>query len=442
MLKTAIRTLVAAQMLVGLPAMAAETPLEKAIDSDYGYLHKLFIHFHENPELSFEEHKTSAKLAEELKSIGYDVTTGVGGTGVVAILKNGDGPTVMVRADMDGLPLTEKSGLSYASHVHQVDADGKTFPVMHACGHDVHITSLIGTARRMAAMKDKWQGTLMLIGQPAEERIGGAKAMLKDGLFKRFPVPTYALAFHVNSQLPTGHISYKSGIMYSSSDSVRITIHGIGTHGAAPDKGKDPIVLGAEIVGALQTLVSREISPLDPGVVTVGTFNAGTKNNIISDKAVLTLTVRSNSEDVRHKLLQGIKRIAENAGRMAGLPENLLPAVELSIESAPTTINDPALTAKLDKVFKAKLGADKVIPYVQRNMGAEDFSYFVQTPEHVPGFYYQVGGTPQAAFDAEKAGGPAVPAHHSPLFKIAPEGSIKMGVESMTIAAMNLMPKH
>ncbi|TNE63844.1 MAG: amidohydrolase [Alphaproteobacteria bacterium] len=439
MIRTTLAT-AAIALLAALPAHADDA-LEAAIGKDYGYLENLFLDFHAHPELSYMETRTAKKIATELSGLGFKVTEGVGGTGLVAMMKNGDGPTVMIRADMDGLPLEEKTGLPYASKVTQVDVDGVEFPVMHACGHDVHITSLIGTARRMAAMKDKWQGTLMLIGQPGEERIGGADAMLKDGLFKRFPVPDYALALHVAANLPAGHIAYRPGIMYSSSDSVRITVHGVGTHGAAPHQGIDPIVLGATIVNSLQTLVSREISPLDPGVVTVGTFHAGTKGNIISDEAVMNLTVRSNDEAVRATLLQGIKRIAENAGRMAGLPEDKLPTVELSIESAPVTENDEALTERLDPVLRAGLGDGKVIKYEQRNMGAEDFSYFVQTPEDVPGFYFLVGGTPSEDIMAEKAGGPKVAGHHSPLFKIAPEPSIKLGVEAMTTAAMELLAK-
>ena len=421
------------------PTLAAD--LNKEVADDYGYLEKLFLDFHENPELSFRETRTSAKIADELKSLGFDVTTGVGGTGVVAMMKNGDGPLVMVRADMDGLPIKENTGLAYQSSVTQVDMNGNEMPVMHACGHDMHITSLIGTARRLAAHKDEWSGTLMLVGQPAEEVISGAKAMIKDDIYGRFGVPDYALALHVAAGVPAGKVVYKPGIMFSSSDSVHITVHGIGTHGASPHQGKDPIVIGAQIVNALQTLVSREISPLSPGVVTVGTFHAGTKNNIISDEAKLTLTVRSNDEEVRAQLLQGIKRIAENTGRVAGLPEDMLPTVELSVTSAPTTVNDEALTARVDAALKEKLGEDKLLPYVQRGMGAEDFSEFTMTDEDVPGFYFYVGGTLPEWFEEAKNGGPAVAGHHSPFFKIAPEPSIKAGVEAMTIAVLDLMKK-
>ncbi|WP_417449986.1 amidohydrolase [Kordiimonas sp.] len=424
---------------ISAPVFAAD--LGDEVASDYPYLEKLFLDFHENPELSFRETRTAAKITAELKELGFDVTTGVAGTGVVAKMKNGDGPLVMVRADMDGLPIKENTGLAYQSKATQVDMNGVEMPVMHACGHDMHITSLIGTARRLVAHKDKWSGTLMLVGQPAEEVISGAKAMIKDDIYERFGTPDYALALHVAAGVPAGKVVYKSGIMFSSSDSVHITVHGVGTHGASPHLGKDPIVIGAQIVNALQTLVSREISPLDPGVVTVGTFHAGNKNNIISDEAKLTLTVRSNDEAVRAKLLAGIKRIAENTGRVAGLPEDMLPTVELSVTSAPTTVNDEELTERLDKALREKLGEDKLLPYVQRGMGAEDFSEFTMTEEDVPGFYFYVGGTPQEWIDAAEEGGPAVSGHHSPFFKIAPEPSIKAGVEAMTIAVMDLMKK-
>jgi hippurate hydrolase len=424
---------------ISVPGMASD--LGKEVADDYGYLETLFLDFHKNPELSFRETRTSAKIAEELKGLGFDVTTGVGGTGVVAMMKNGDGPLVMVRADMDGLPVKENTGLAYQSTVTQTDMNGNEMPVMHACGHDMHITSLIGTARRLVAHKDKWSGTLMLVGQPAEEVISGAKAMIKDDIYGRFGVPDYALALHVAAGVPAGKVVYKPGIMFSSSDSVHITVHGVGTHGASPHQGKDPIVIGAQIVNALQTLVSREISPLSPGVVTVGTFHAGTKNNIISDEAKLTLTVRSNDEEVRAQLLAGIKRIAENTGRVAGLPEDMLPTVELSVTSTPTTVNDDALTARVDAALKEKLGEDKLLPYVQRGMGAEDFAEFTMTDEDVPGFYFYVGGTLPEWFEEAKNGGPAVAGHHSPFFKIAPEPSIKAGVEAMTIAVLDLMKK-
>lgn len=422
-----------------LPATASD--LGEAINADYGYLSDLFEHFHRNPELSFREDDTAKRLGAELEGLGFTVTYGVGRTGIVAMMENGEGPTLLVRADMDGLPVKENTGLAYSSTKRQTNLAGVEMPVMHACGHDMHMTSLVGAARRLVEMKDKWQGTLLLVGQPAEETISGAKAMIMDGLYERFPRPDYAVALHVTSLAEAGQIQYRQGIMYSSSDSVHIDIHGVGTHGASPHMGKDPIVIGSQIVMALQTLVAREISPLEAGVVTVGTFHAGTKNNIIPDRAELRLTVRSNSESVRHKLLQGIKRIAENAGRMAGLPEDKLPTVRLSVEATPTTENESALTQRLDPVLRGHFPEGQVKAYEQKNMGAEDFAYFSRQRPAVPGFYFIVGGTPKEDFEAAAAGGPAIAGHHSPLFKIAPEPSIKAGVEAMTVITLELLGK-
>lgn len=438
-----LKSLTAGIMLAAaatLPVSAQSSELEGAINADYGYLDSLFKHFHANPELSFLETKTAERLAAELTQLGYDVTTGVGGTGVVAIMENGEGPRVLVRADMDGLPVKEDSGLAYQSTVTQIDRSGAERPVMHACGHDMHVTSLIGTARRLAAMRDQWQGTLMLVGQPAEEVIGGAKAMVEDGLYERFGRPDYALALHVAARQPAGKVIYGSGLTYSSSDSVDIRVYGVGAHGASPHQGKDPVVLASQIVLALQTLVAREISPLEAGVVTVGSIHAGTKHNIISDHADLQLTVRANSTATRDKLLAGIKRIAENMGRVTGLPEDKLPRVDLSVESTPVTYNDEALSARLDKVFKTHFGEDGTQAAVQTGMGAEDFPYFTNVEPAIPGFYFAIGGTPQADLDAEAEGGPRVAGHHSPFFKIAPEASIKSGVRAMTLAVLELMP--
>ena len=419
----------------------ADSELGAAVKKDYDQrLQTLFDWFHRHPELSYMETATAARMAKELRKVpGMRVTEKVGGTGVVGVLRNGEGPTVLVRADMDGLPIREASGLANASTAVQVGIDGIESPVMHACGHDTHITALLGTASRMAALKDNWRGTLVFVVQPAEERIGGARKMLEDGLYTRFPKPDYALAFHVDADSPTGTITADPGIVGSSSDSVDLVVHGIGAHGASPQQGKDPIVMGAEIVLALQTLVSREISPLSSGVVTVGAFHAGAKHNIISDRALLQLTVRSDDEAVRKLLLDGIKRIAENVGRMNGMPEDRLPEVKVSVESTPVTRNDPALTARLRAAFVDAFGEEVLKSPPRTGMGAEDFAYFVQ-PEHgVPGFYFNVGGTPQAAFDAAKAGGPPVAGHHSAMFRIDPEPSIRLGIEAMTVAALDLL---
>lgn len=435
-----LRPLICLLTMVAWPAIAAPA-LAPAVKADYDQkLGALFDWFHRNPELSYMETKTAARMAKELRAVpGIEVTEKVGGTGVVGVMKNGAGPTVLVRADMDGLPLKEASGLPNASTVVQTGIDGVASPVMHACGHDVHITSLVGTALRLAAMKDAWRGTVVFVVQPAEERIGGARKMLEDGLYTRFPKPDYALAFHVDADTPTGTITAGSGIAFSSSDSIDITVHGVGGHGAYPHQAKDPIVMGAEIVMALQTLVSRDISPLAPGVVTVGAFNAGSKHNIISDRANLQLTVRSDDEAVRKVLLDGIKRIAHNVGRMNGMPEDRLPDVKVSIESTPVTINDAALSARLSGAFTTAFGANVLKSTPRTGMGAEDFAYFVQPELGVPGFYFGIGGTPQEAFDVAKSGGPRVPGHHSPLFKIDPEPSVRLGTEAMTVAVLDLL---
>jgi amidohydrolase len=422
--------------------VAAKPDYAAAIKADYDKsLGALWDYFHRNPELSFKEVNTAARMAKELRAVsGMVVTEKVGGTGVVGVLKNGDGPVVLVRADMDGLPVEEKNGLANASKARQIGIDGKDSPVMHACGHDVHITSLLGTARQMAAMKDKWKGTVVFIVQPAEERVGGAAAMLKDGLYTRFPKPNYALAFHVSSELATGKISAAEGIQYSSADSVDITVNGVGAHGASPHSGKDPVYIASQIVVALQGLISREKGPLSPGVITVGSFHSGTKHNIISDRADLQVTVRANDEETRAQLIAGIKRVARGVAIANGIAEDKLPDVRVS-EGTPTTINDAALARRLNGAIAKALGSDVVIPFEQKGMGAEDFAYFVERSLGVPGYYFAVGGTPQSAIDAAKRGGPPVPSHHSPLFKIDPEPSVRLGAEAMTAAVLDLLAK-
>lgn len=416
--------------------------LEETIATEYKtHLGPLWDHFHRNPELSLVEHKTAARMAQELESAGFKVTQNVGGTGLVAILKNGKGLRVMMRADMDGLPVKEKSGLENASQAKQTDPiTGNEVPVMHACGHDVHITSLVGTARYMANNKDLWSGTLMLIVQPAEERILGARAMREDRLWERFGEPDYALAFHVSSELEAGNINVVDGSPYAGADTVDIIIHGVGAHGASPHAGKDPVVLGSQIVLALQTLVSRELSPRQAGVVTVGSFHAGSKHNIISDSARLQLTVRNTNDKTRTILLEGITRIAQNMGRVAGLPEDKLPEVIISNESVPPTTNHSELTQRLKKAWTSKIGADNVTSIGSTGMGAEDFPFFTENPD-IPSVYWAIGGTPKAAFDWAKAGGPPIPSHHSPLFKISPEPAVRRGVESTVVALLELMGK-
>lgn len=437
-LTTGWSALAAGAALWASPLAADTGEVEQAVAADYNaHLEELFVHFHRNPELSFLETETAARMAAELRAAGLEVTEGIGRTGLVGMMRNGAGPTILIRADMDGLPVEEKSGLPYASEATQTGLGGEPSPVMHACGHDVHITSLVGTARRLAAMRDEWRGTLMFVVQPAEEVLGGAKAMLEDGLYQRFGKPDYALAFHVASVLPTGMISAAEGIQYSSSDTVDITVPGIGAHGASPHMGRDPVYIGAEIVTALQSIVSREVSPLAPAVVTVGAFHAGTRHNIISDRADLQLTVRSNDEAVRAQLLAAIERIAVNVGRAHGLPDELLPVMTVRA-GTPVTINDPTLARRLNAVMAKTFGGDAVLPFRQQGMGAEDFAYFVAAEHGVPGYYFAVGGTPPEAFAAAASGGPPIPSHHSPLFKIAPRESVTLGTRAMVAAVMEL----
>jgi amidohydrolase len=420
------------------PVIADE--LGDTVQKDYDeYLGMLFDHFHRNPELSTVETETARRMAMELSLAGLAVTEGVGGTGVVAMLENGEGPLVMMRADMDGLPVEEKSGLENASRARQIDPiTGNEVFVMHACGHDVHITSLVGTARYMAENRDKWSGTLMLVVQPAEERVLGARAMRDDDIWGRFGKPDYALAFHVSSGGVAGEVNVSDGSPYAGADTVDIIIHGVGAHGAHPHAGKDPIVLGSQIVLALQTLVARELPPRSPGVVTVGSFHSGTKHNIISDRAHLQLTVRNTSEETRTILLEGIKRIAENMGRVAGLPEDKLPEVIISNESVPPTVNDADLAQRLRGAWIQNLGEERVINEQSPGMGAEDFPFFTVDPD-IASVYWSIGGTPQEAFDAAANGGPPVPSHHSPLFKISPEPAVTAGVESTVVALLELM---
>jgi amidohydrolase len=437
-MKKILVALLSALLVYSLPVSASE--LNDSVKIDYDeYLAELWDHFHQNPELSLVEFKTAERMAAELRAAGFDVTEGVGGTGVVAMLENGDGPLVMMRADMDGLPVEEKSGLPNASKAMQEDPiTGNTVSVMHACGHDVHITSLVGTARQMAARKDEWSGTLMLIVQPAEERVLGARAMRDDKVWERFGTPDYALAFHVGAGSPAGKIDAPEGPSYAGADTVDIIVHGVGAHGASPHRGKDPVLIGSQIVVALQTLVARELAPHAPGVVTVGSFHSGTKHNIISDRAHLQLTVRNTNEETRKILLEGIERIAINVGRAAGLPEDKLPEVIVSDEFVPPTLNDVQLARRLKIAWEEAMGADALYEELPQGMGAEDFPFFTVDPG-ITSVYWGIGGTPQADLDAEEAGGPMVASHHSPLFKISPEPSVRAGVESTVVALLELM---
>ena len=437
-MKRIILATVAAAALFGGAASAqtGDAALKAAVQADYqANLGALFDWFHRNPELSGQEVRTAARMARELTALGYEVTTGVGGTGVVAVLRNGPGPTVMIRADMDGLPLEERSGLANASTARQVDADGVEKPVMHACGHDVHITALVGTARQMMARKANWSGALVLVVQPAEERIFGARMMVEDGLYSRFPKPDYALAFHVSADLATGRIEAPLGITASSSDSVDIAVKGVGTHGAYPHLGVDPVLVASQIVVSLQSLRSREVNPLEGAVVTVGAIHGGVKHNIISEQVDLQLTVRADSPEVRTLLLDGIDRVARNTALALGVPEDRLPVVTRSkTETTPPTINDRETAQRVRDLFTSAFGAETLTDSPRTGMGAEDFAYFVTPESGVKGVYFSVGGTPAA--ELEGAAG-----HHSPLFKITPEPSVTLGVEASVIAAEGLMPR-
>ncbi len=439
-MKPFIHAALLVSVAMSLPATGAE--LSQSIAKDYdAHLAPLYDHFHRNPELSFLETKTAARLAAELRAAGFQVTEGVGKTGVVAILKNGPGPMVMMRADMDGLPVLEKSGLPNASKAIQKDMEGNLTPVTHACGHDVHMTSLVGTARRMAAERGTWSGTLMLIGQPAEERLSGALAMMKDGLWKRFGQPDYALGFHVNVDLAAGKIHASEVSPYSGADTVEILIKGVGAHGASPHRGKDPIVLGALIVVGLQTIVSRELSPREPGLITVGSFHGGTKANIIGDNAKLQLTVRSESPSTRDLLLKAIKRVAENTARAAGMSDQQLPEVNMVDTPVPPVLNAIPLVRRLKSAWARDMGADVLgEDRFREGMGAEDFPQFTTDPL-IPSVYFIVGGTPAEEVAAARAGTATLPSHHSPLFKISSGPAIKTGVEATVIALRDLMPK-
>jgi hippurate hydrolase len=410
----------------------------KLVASEYDSLEALYKHLHTHPELSYQEAQSSARLAKELRDAGFDVTEKVGGYGVVGILKNGDGPTVLVRSDMDALPVMEATGLSYASKVRVRDKAGNEVGVMHACGHDMHMTCLTGTARVLAKLKDRWSGTLIFIGQPAEEVGGGAVAMLKDGLFKKFPKPDYALALHCDGSRPYGTVAYTEGMALANVDSVDILVKGKGGHGSAPHTTVDPIVLAARIVLDLQTLVSRETNPTDPAVVTVGSIHGGSKHNIIPNEVKLQLTVRTTKDSVRKHILEGIDRIAKAAAQGALAPE---PEVHIDPgEFTPALVNDAKLTRKTVAMFREALGEQNVLerPLV---MGGEDFGRYGRDGG-VPIFLYFLGTiAPERVAEAAKEGGKPLPSLHSDLYYPAPEPSIKTGVLTMSLAVLNLVGK-
>lgn len=432
-----LRWMLAAMAALTAPASAQTGDLREAVARDWrSNLAPLFDHFHRNPELSGLEERTAARMAQELRALGYDVTTGVGGHGVVAVLRNGEGPTVLLRADMDGLPLEERSDLPNASRARQVDAAGVEQPVMHACGHDVHITSLVGAGRQLHARRRNWSGTLVLIAQPAEETISGARAMMEDGLYTRFPKPDYALAFHVSAGVPAGQIEVPPTNVASSADSVGIRVRGVGTHGAYPHMGVDPVLVASQIVVSLQSMVGRDINPLEGAVISVGSIHGGVKSNIIPEEVELQMTVRSNNPEIRTRLLDGIDRVARGTALALGVPEDRLPVVTRSAtETTPPTINHAPTAAIVRDAIGRAMGADRLIETPPSGMGAEDFAYFVTPESGVRGVYFSVGGTPP-----EELGTAA--GHHSPLFRISAEPAVLAGTEAMVVAAEALLGRR
>ena len=433
-----ITALMALPLFFSAPAQADE--LKDAMAKDMPSLMELYRHLHANPELSNFEFKTAALLAKEARRLGFDVTEKVGGTGVVAVMKNGEGPVVMLRADMDGLPVTEQTGLPYASKVRATTIEGIESGVMHACGHDTHMTGWVAAARRLSEMKDKWSGTLVMILQPAEERGTGARDMLKDGLFTRFPKPEYALAFHDSAGAQAGHVGYAPGFAMANVDSVDIVVRGVGGHGAYPHTTKDPIVLGSRIVGSLQTLVSRETDPQDSAVVTVGSFRSGHKHNIISNEATLLLTVRSYSDETRKRLLDGIARIAKGEAIAAGISKEMMPIVKLKDEFTPAIYNSPKFSENMAVLFRGRFGGKRV-QQTKPVMGGEDFSRYYRADKKIKSMLFWVGGVPKVAYDASKNGGAKLPSLHSSLWAPDAEKVIATGAEALTTAALHIMKK-
>jgi len=429
----------AASCLRGQGATPAEEMVRSRVTQECPGLLELYQHLHAHPELSFQETQSAARVAEELRKAGCEVTTGVGRGGVVGVLRNGAGPTVLLRADMDALPVKEQTGLPYASKVTARDAQGNQVPVMHACGHDMHMTWLVGAARVLRQVKDQWRGTVVFVGQPAEEAVGGASGMIEDGLFQRFPRPDFCFALHDDAELAVGTVGYRSGYFCASVDSVDVIVRGVGGHGAYPQKTKDPVVLAAQIVLALQTIVSRELQPGEPAVVTVGTIHGGTRRNIIPDEVRLQLTVRSYAEETRRQTLEGIERIARGQALAAGLPEDRLPEVRVMEELTPALYNDPKLTERLVGALKGWFGETNLIEK-RASMGGEDFAEFGRTEPKIPICMLNIGGVSLEDLNASKQTGKPLPSLHSPFWSPEPEPSIKAGVTAMTAAVLELSP--
>jgi len=415
--------------------------LKNSVQNELPQLEKIYHHLHQTPELSKFEFKTAKFLAKELKQYGFEVTEGLAKTGLVAILKNGVGPTVMLRADTDALPVLEKTGLAYASTATMQNESGKSVPVMHACGHDIHMTVLLGTAKQMVKNKDQWQGTLMLIAQPGEEVGYGAKLMLAEGLFTKFPLPDYNIAMHVSADLPAGKVGYVKGYAMANVDSVDVLVKGIGGHGAYPHNTKDPVVMAAEIVLKLQTIISREISPLESAVITVGSIHGGTKHNIIGNQVKLQLTVRSYSDQSRDFLLKRIEEISHGVAKTAGMPNEQLPEVIVKEEYTPSVYNQPEFTQQVVDNLKEVLGNDNIVS-VDPVMAGEDFSRFGRTKEKIPSTLLWLGAVNPLKYKDAKENKKVLPSLHSGKFAPDAKSTISTGVEGMTANAIKLMQKQ
>jgi hippurate hydrolase len=428
--------ILALPLVLAAAAAPASHPAIAPLDAIYPDLDALYRDLHAHPELSLHEEKTSARLAERFRGLGYEVTEKVGGFGVVGVMKNGSGPTVLLRADMDALPVEEKTGLSYASKVKVTDAAGSTVPVMHACGHDVHMTSLVGAATLLARAKARWRGTLVLVGQPAEEAGNGALSMLGDSFLSRFPKPDYCLALHDDATLPAGTFAWTSGFALANVDSVDITIFGRGGHGSKPEGTVDPVVIAARTVVALQTIVARETSPFDPAVVTVGSIHGGTRRNVIPDEVTLQLTVRSYKPEVRQRLLAAIERIAKAEALAAAAPRE--PEVKV-LDGTAATYNDPALSKRVAAALAAAFGEQRVIE-APPIMAGEDFGEFGKAAK-APSFMFWVGGVSAARWVEVQGDVSKLPSLHSALWAPDPEPTLKAGAAALTLAALELLGK-
>ena len=416
---------------LAVSALAQTSPLASEVDGVFPAARSLYLDLHQNPELSSHELRTASELANKLRGLGYEVTEHVGGTGIVALLKNGKGPTVMLRTELDALPVEEKTGLPYASHARAKDDQGHDVAVMQACGHDMHMASLYGAAEIMEKSRQQWHGTLMLIGQPAEETLAGAKAMLADGLFTRFPKPNFGLALHTSNELPAGKIGLSAGYRKANADALRVTVYGRGGHGSKPESTIDPVLITAKIVVALQAIVSREIRPGEPAVISVGLMQAGTKNNIIPDEGVLGLSVRSYSPEVRQKLLASIQRVVEAEAKAGGAVR--VPMIEHS-ESTDAVYNDPDLTQRLRPALALALGDANVVE-VPPVMASEDYSAFIQ--QGVPSVYLSLGGADPQAWSTAK--GADMPSNHSSLFYPDLEPTLRTGMTTEVAALKTLL---